>query len=436
MRAKSWLVVGVTLLSLTVLAGVGIFWWNDAEWPGVGKEAAGAESGANPQAVTPPLPVTTAKVRLGDAAEVTRVTGELVASRRFTVAAPVAGTLLRLPARTGDRLRRGDLIGEIDAAPYALAVREAEAAVAVAAAEVRAAAARAEVARRGVDRLSRLAPELRSEAAIDRVEAEAAAREGELAVAGARLKRAEAARDAAAFNLRRTRLMVDDQAPDADRAAVEPAAAPQAAEQVYTVVERLAEAGDRVGVGGGVVRLARTDPLTAELRGDPALAGVLAPGDMVTIRVDGGGTLPEASVTAIAPVLDRATRRLLIEASVPNPQGLLKPNAFITAEVTTHRAADVLLVPADALVEPTDGQGPRIYRFTDGVAEAVTVRRGLPGVLLDGETRPLVEVESIDGRTLRAGDEIVVLGAHLVSDGALLRRGSLGEHPPQPEGTP
>jgi membrane fusion protein, multidrug efflux system len=89
---------------------------------------------------------------------------------------------------------------------------------------------------------------------------------------------------------------------------------------------------------------------------------------------------------------------------VPNPGGRLLPGAFARVEVILEEIPDALVVPSIA-VRPSL-EGPLVFIYRDGRAEAVPVELGL-------RTRDGVQVL----RGLSAGDMVILTGFQQLRDG-------------------
>jgi RND family efflux transporter MFP subunit len=63
----------------------------------------------------------------------------------------------------------------------------------------------------------------------------------------------------------------------------------------------------------------------------------------------------KGKVTRIADVLDPATRTLLTEIDVPNPDGALTAGVYCTVDLQIPRSIPSLIVPADAIIFDRDG---------------------------------------------------------------------------------
>ena len=100
-------------------------------------------------------------------------------------------------------------------------------------------------------------------------------------------------------------------------------------------------------------------------------------------------------VTRTADALDPATRTLMTEIDVPNPDGELSPGIYCTVELKIPRRTPSLIVPAGAIVFDSDGL--HVLVVEDGVAHSRKIT----------EIRDLgTEVEVTDG--VSQGDKVVL----------------------------
>src|SRR5947208_11594798 len=67
------------------------------------------------------------------------------------------------------------------------------------------------------------------------------------------------------------------------------------------------------------------------------------------------GRMFPGKVTRIADALDPATRTLLTEIDLPNPNGELSPGMYCTVELKIPRKTPSMIVPAGAIVFDADG---------------------------------------------------------------------------------
>ena len=113
-------------------------------------------------------------------------------------------------------------------------------------------------------------------------------------------------------------------------------------------------------------------------------------------------------VTRIADALDPATRTLLTEIDLPNPNGELSPGMYCTVGLEVPRKTPSLIVPAGAIVFDADG------------LHALVVANGTVRSRRITEVRDLgTEVEVSDG--VKAGDQVALAPPIDLGDGGKVR---------------
>lgn len=116
------------------------------------------------------------------------------------------------------------------------------------------------------------------------------------------------------------------------------------------VLDRQASVGQYLPGGAPVVTIVRIHPLRLRLPIPERAASEVHTGQKVLVRVDQDATTYEGRISRISPAIDPTNRTQMIEAEVPNPNGLLLPGAFARAEVVTIAAEPALFVPTSSLV--------------------------------------------------------------------------------------
>ncbi len=123
-------------------------------------------------------------------------------------------------------------------------------------------------------------------------------------------------------------------------------------------------------------------------------------GDPVDVRVAAlPGRVFHANLNFVSPMVDPASRRVMVRAEVPNPGGELLPQMYADFDLVTGPAHTALAVPADAVIY--EGDGARVW-----VAKAdhlLELREIKTGQTHNG----MVEVMS----GLAPGDRVVTSGA-------------------------
>ena len=178
------------------------------------------------------------------------------------------------------------------------------------------------------------------------------------------------------------------------------------------IVTRHLDVGATVSDGIAVYDLADVHPLYADVQVPEREVPRLSPGQPVRVLAGPDSAGSEAEIERIAPAVDPATGTVKVTLAVPGATGL-RPGSFVRVEIVTETHPDALVLPRSALV--AEGRRWHIYRVTvegDRVQQ-LEVARGF-------EEGDRVEIlETLDGdRALEAGDEVVVVGASALSDGA------------------
>ncbi len=152
--------------------------------------------------------------------------------------------------------------------------------------------------------------------------------------------------------------------------------------------------------------LTRSDVMRIRLYVPQDAAIGVKPGVDTVVRVPEipDHTFP-GKVARIADALDPATRTLMTEIDVPNPDGELSPGVYCTVELKIPRRTPSLIVPAGAIVFDRDGL--RVLVVEDGVAHSRKII----------EIRDLgTEVEVSDG--VKQGDQVVLTPPVDLEDGS------------------
>ena len=119
-------------------------------------------------------------------------------------------------------------------------------------------------------------------------------------------------------------------------------------------------------------------------------APLVVPGKPVTARFGAVGVpAVEATVSRIAWSLDPATRTMIMEADVRNPELRLRPGMHAMARVAVERHDDAVLLPVGALV--VEKTASFIFRHVDGLAVKTPVKPAfndgtqveIPGLAMD-----------------------------------------------------
>ncbi len=145
--------------------------------------------------------------------------------------------------------------------------------------------------------------------------------------------------------------------------------------------------------------------LTADVREEDAAR--LHVGAPVSVTVSGlPGRTFHARIDYVAPALDPATRRLTVHATIPNADGLLKPEMFADFALDAGPGVQALGVPSSAVIY--EGDTARVW--VAGPGHALGLRQIRAGRTQGGE------VEVLSG--LQPGQQVVTSGAIFIDRAA------------------
>ena len=183
----------------------------------------------------------------------------------------------------------------------------------------------------------------------------------------AQARAAQARLDLAKVSLARKKDLLDKKAAsqaDYDAVAAEARQAQAALEEVRAVIDRktirapfdgvlgirLVNLGQYINAGASIVPLESSDPIYAEFNLPQQNLGQIALKKKMRLTVPGVSDKEfEGEITAIDSRVDETTRNVQIEATVRNPQGVLRAGMFVKVEVLLPEQTGVLAVPASSI---------------------------------------------------------------------------------------
>lgn len=320
-------------------------------------------------------------------------TGRIESPSRVTIGSEIVGTLAERSVGEGDRVSQGQIIARLDNASALAGVREAQAALdqiktrdrPLAQANLRQAQAQLAQAEREAKRQR----ELVARALVSAEQNERA--EEALAVARAQAASARTSAQAVAAGGSDEALLTQRLA--SAQAALDKTQIRSRIDGV--VLNRLAEPGDVIGAGRGIVEVARDGITEIVAQVDERNLASLALGQAALASAD---AYPDrrfnAQMSFIAPAIDAQTGTVEVRLRVPEPPPELRQDMTVSVDIETGRANDALLLPSDSLREAS-GDRAKVLVVRDGRVTAVPVRLGLKGLgtvqVLDG----LVEGDAV-----------------------------------------
>ena len=350
-----------------------------------------------------------------------RVTGTLHGDEETTIAAKVAGRIMKVYKDLGDAVPPGEALLQIDPTDYELARAERERAFVEALAElglnelppadfsidklptVERAQLQADNAKQKHERARQLAerePPLISEQdfadlrtawdvaqsnlKVERLLAESTLAEARTLEAQVRIAE-QRVRDAV------------HRAPEFDSTGnPEPTQAqPQYdTRRLYEVAMRMVTVGDFVQIGAPLMRLVDADPLKLRANVPERRLGAVQIGQSVQVHIEAFQDAFGGEVSRVSPAIDTATRAFPVEIRIDNSHRKLKPGSFATAEIEVG-IEQALMVPESAIVTFAGVQ--KLLLVQDGKSKEQRVELGK-------RAEGLVEI-----RSGLKGDEQVIL---------------------------
>lgn len=369
------------ILSLLIVAvfAVGIWYLGFREAP-----AAANPRGPNPTwAGTngPPLvPVRVVAARKDALPVQLKAIGTVTPLNSVTVRSRVDGELLRIHFEEGQRVNKGDLLAEIEAAPYRILLTQAEG-------QFEQSKAQVEVARSDLERLKPLME--RNLVATQQVEvAQALVRERE-GILSADRARVEDAR----LQLAYTRI----EAPISGRLGL-----------------RQVDAGNliRSGDAGGIVMITQTTPISVLLTvPEVDLLKVLEPiraGEELPVEAWDRSEqvkLADGVLKTVDNQIDLATGTLRLKAEFANADDRLFPNQFVNVRLRVRTLNDAIVIPSAAVQFGSRGT----YVYVIGADNTATVRDIVLGPA-NGDVQAVT-------RGLAPGEQVVLEGLDRLREG-------------------
>ena len=334
------------------------------------------------------------------------VIGALAAIDQATLSVKVSGRLQSLSVDLGTRVKRGELVAQIESVDYELKLRSAEALLAQARARlglllvgaddavkaeetstVRQAKASLLESQKQRDRTRELAKRgISSQADLEIVEANS-----EIALS----RHLEAIED-----IRQRQGVLQQRRVEVEIARQQLADTKILAPFDGIVQERKASPGEFLNTAAPVVTLVKVDPLRLRVEVPERNATGVRPGQKVRLTIEGDTNKYTGTISRLSPAITDVSRMLIVETDIPNPTGLLRPGTFARADIVLAELEPTTTVHKDALI--TFAGMEKIFLVKDGKAAEKNIAVGR-----------------------RAGDFIEVLGGLKPGDVVVLNPGSL-----------
>jgi len=174
---------------------------------------------------------------------------------------------------------------------------------------------------------------------------------------------------------------------------------------------RTAEPGQVVTSSTVLLHVITLDSVYFEPAVPDTLMARIRVGQSVAVHIDTypGRAFP-GTITRIYPQSAAASRAVSLRVTLPNTQGMLRPNMFAQGQIVTEKRQGVVLVPRTALVQGNLTSGSRkttVFTVEDNVAHTHSVTTGL-----SADKGDWVEVTGLPAKAT-----VIVLGQNDVKDG-------------------
>src|SRR4029450_7755267 len=110
--------------------------------------------------------------------------------------------------------------------------------------------------------------------------------------------------------------------------------------------------GQYLNDGAAVVPLQSLDPIYVNFSVPQQEVSELKIGREVRVALEAGTAAPSeftGKITAVDSIVDQATRNVMVQATLANPNGALRPGMFVKAHVLLDNAAPITVIPASAI---------------------------------------------------------------------------------------
>lgn len=326
-----------------------------------------SSDGARASLSAPAPNVQVVRARPGEITRTIRLPGNLRAYQEAMLYAKVSGYLRSIAVDRGDWVKAGDVLAEIEAPEMLADVAKFKAEVHVAELEVK-----------RVNEAFKRAPDLVMPQTVDSAR-------GRYEIAKANLERIETllgySKIVAPFDGVVTKRWVDV-------GAFIPAATSSTAARSAAVVTMMDFRRVRIDVAIPQPEV----PLVKN--GLPVKVGV----------EELPGRVFDGKITRFAYALDEATKTMMAEIEIPNPDHALRPGMYASCRIALERKAEARLIPAEALI--TEKNRTFVFAVRDARAVRLPVKVGFD----DG-----IVVEILEG--LKDDEAVVVAGKQAVTDG-------------------
>src|SRR5687767_5923973 len=176
--------------------------------------------------------------------------------------------------------------------------------------------------------------------------------------------------------------------------------------------------GQYLAGGDALVTLQALNPIYVNFGVPQQAAGQVPVGRVVKVTTtDVSGAEWKGRVTALDSMVDEATRNIQVQATLPNPDGKLRPGMFMQAEVALGPSQSVVVLPASAINYAPYGDS--VFVVADLKGEDGNTYRGVRQQLVKLGPARGDQVAILTG--VKPGEEVVTSGLFKLRNGAAVQ---------------
>jgi membrane fusion protein (multidrug efflux system) len=176
--------------------------------------------------------------------------------------------------------------------------------------------------------------------------------------------------------------------------------------------------GQYLAAGGAIVPLQSLNPIYVNFGVPQQTSAMVGVGRTLRVTTeDIAGQAFVGRVTAIDSVIDETTRNIQIQATLPNPEGKLRPGMFVNVDVVTGTPQSVIALPTSAINYAPYGDS--VYVISDMKDPKGQTYRGVRQQFVKVGPSRGDQVAIISG--VKPGDEVVTSGVFKLRNGAAVQ---------------
>ncbi|PYX93197.1 MAG: efflux transporter periplasmic adaptor subunit [Acidobacteria bacterium] len=181
---------------------------------------------------------------------------------------------------------------------------------------------------------------------------------------------------------------------------------------------RKANLGQYLAAGEAVVPLQSLNPIYVDVGLPQQALGQVAVGRSLRVTSeDLPGRVFTGRITALDSVVDQATRNVQVQATLSNPEGKLRPGMFVQVQVGLGASRPVIALPASAISYAPYGDS--VFIITDLKDQQGRTYRGVRQQFVKIEGSQGDQVAVVSG--VNPGDEVVSSGVFKLRNGAAVQ---------------